>query len=155
MNFPKYKRGDLVETAYGTKCVVIRWHKDNMGRDRYMVEYSDSKSRVELNESDIKFRFSDLKEAPKVTDFGKTCPKCLNAWQITNIGASRYLDCLTCEKKAEDIVRAYKNSPVVPKNKPGLQLGFDFDRHDVDLEAAFEAMLNGDYGDTGDGGEVL
>lgn len=38
--------------------------------------------------------------------FGQKCPECNNDWKVTRFGTKVWLDCTSCNKKAEDINEA-------------------------------------------------
>ena len=104
MKFPKYKRGDSVQTVYGSRATIKEWLKGSLGEDRYKIQYKDTPTMVEVPETDLKFDTTDLKDAPKNKNVGSHCPKCHSKWKITHIGTTKYYDCTKCNKKAEDIL---------------------------------------------------
>lgn len=142
MKYPKFRRGDIVKTKYGTRATILRWFKDSFGRDRYVIKYTGNGAEVELNESDLEFYNDDLKISPKSKDYGSKCPKCSTPWTTTYIGAKKYYDCIPCKKKAEDICSYFG----VHKEKMDEAYA---PLDEKDLLAEFEAMLN-DNGDDWD-----
>lgn len=38
--------------------------------------------------------------------FGEKCPECNSEWAVTSFNTKVWLDCISCSKKAEDIIEA-------------------------------------------------
>lgn len=137
MKYPKFRRGDIVKTKFSSKARILRWFKDSLGRDRYEIQYIESKVKIEVCEDDLEFYTDDLKISPKNTSYGDQCPKCSTPWTITYIGAKKCYDCIPCKKKAEDLCSYFgTHGTKMTKKKPESDID--------DLLKEFEALLGSD-----------
>lgn len=104
-NYPKFKRGDKVETGAGTACTIL----GVIGATspiKYMVEYDHNSGKAEISEDNLRFRSNDLRENADL-DLGDKCPKCHTSWKKTCFGNKTWLDCLKCNDTAENLVKKY------------------------------------------------
>lgn len=102
----KFKRDDLVE-RHGDTYKVLKILQNGY----YLVLCTRSKIEYTLHEDDIKFWTGHLQyNVPKV-DYGDKCPRCNSPWTISGFGSSKWYDCRTCNKKAEELVFGLEEEP--------------------------------------------
>ena len=103
-NFCKFKRGDIVETTYGTVGSVIITNKTKDSFD-VRIKCTDG-TTMTFDEGNLKFHNKELKRNTiKFEDLGDECPVCSTEFKVTRFGAKEWKDCLPCKKTAEDIVK--------------------------------------------------
>ena len=105
--FSKFKRGDRVLTPFNSAGTVISTFRDPDNK-RMMVKVMSELSDYEQtwHEDELKFNYTDLKNAPRKVDLKKypKCPKCNTEWTVTKFGSNTWYDCSTCKKKAEILI---------------------------------------------------
>lgn len=125
-NFSKFKRGDIVETTYGTVGSVMTVNKKDDSFD-VRVKCTDG-SQLTFDQSNLKFHNKPLKRKYiKFEDLGDNCPVCSTKFKITRFGAQEWKDCLPCNKTAEEVVE------VVNKKEDKDQFDFSDISDDWDL----------------------
>lgn len=131
MEYPKFRRGDKVK-ANGSTGEVLGFYRDDTNTIKYKIKYDYLHHSKDVTEDEMTFFHEDLSEIvmKKVGNLGDKCPRCNTPWTVTGFGATQWKDCVTCKRKAEDIVG---------KSEP-----------DNDLLDEFEKMLgDGDFDWTG------
>jgi hypothetical protein len=101
---PKFKFGDRVEVS-GHRCVVRSVRTDTKGNYHYVVRWDNEHLIPREDEYGEIFLNEILKLYNRFINTDTYCPVCENKWHKTAYGSNVWFDCLTCNKKKEDIVK--------------------------------------------------